>query len=219
MRPINVFTLLIITLGFACQTPANEAIDLPFYNQADFSPEWIETNDPDYKKIHTVAPFNLVNQDGDTVTNETLKGKIYVANFFFTICPTICPKMTNNLSRIQKEFVDDPEVMLVSHTVMPWIDTVEVLKEFAQLKQIESAKWHLLTGTKEQLYTLGRQSYFADEGFGKEVTLESDFLHTENIVLVDKQQRIRGVYNGTLPLEMSRLIEDIKRLKSEDQST
>lgn len=220
MKAINSFFLSLIVLA-GCHQPSESVADisLPFYNQADFTPEWIATSEPQFNDIHTVAPFKLTNQDGETVTEKDLEGMIYVANFFFSICPTVCPRMTNNLLRIQEEFIDDEEVLMVSHTVMPWIDTVEVLKEYAIRNDIQTSKWQLLTGSKKDLYTLGRQSYFADEGFGKSVTLESDFLHTENIVLVDKQLRIRGVYNGTLPLEMTRLIEDIKRLKEEDLKT
>ena len=123
--------------------------------------------------------------------------------------------MTNNLQRVQEAFAQDDEVMLVSHTVMPWLDSVEVLKDYALKNEIQTSKWQLLTGDKNLIYQLGRQSYFADEGFGKSVTDIDDFLHTENIVLVDGNQHIRGVYNGTLPLEMTRLIEDIQRLKLE----
>lgn len=200
-----------------CSSPSDHSnlVSLPFYSQADFTPEWIEADDLASGDIHTIAPFKLLNQHGDTLTNNDLRGKIYVANFFFTICPTICPRMTNNLERVQKAFEQDDSVLLVSHTVMPWIDSVATLQKFARLNGIQSGKWHLLTGAKKDLYTLGRESYFADEGFGKSVTEESDFLHTENVVLIDAHQRIRGVYNGTLPLEMSRLIEDIRKLKAE----
>lgn len=205
-------SLLIIIAGlFGCNQPRKE-IALPYYSQADFTPRWVEG---DQDTIHRVADFKLLNQEGDTIDNRSLQGKIYVANFFFTICPTICPKMTNNLQRIQEAFPDSDEVLLVSHTVMPWVDSVAVLKEFAMRNQINSHQWHLLTGDKDLIYRLGRQSYFADEGFGKSVTDESDFLHTENVVLVDQNQHIRGVYNGTLPLEMARLIEDIQRLQDE----
>jgi protein SCO1 len=195
--------------------PKVQSVGLPFYSQADFTPEWFDDQAIGSAAIHTIAPFKLVNQNGDTITESDLKGKIYVANFFFTICPTICPRMTNNLERVMEAFEQDDSVLLVSHTVMPWIDSVATLHEFAKKRGIQAGKWHLLTGEKEDLYTLGRESYFADEGFGKSVTADSDFLHTENVVLVDGQLRIRGVYNGTLQLEMSRLIEDIRRLKEE----
>ncbi|MEQ9377496.1 MAG: SCO family protein [Imperialibacter sp.] len=195
--------------------PKEVSVGLPFYSQADFTPEWFDDEAIGNANIHTIAPFKLVNQNGDTITESDLKGKVYVANFFFTICPMICPKMTDNLERVVVEFEHDDSVLLVSHTVMPWVDSVAVLHDFAERRGIQSDKWHLLTGEKDDLYTLGRESYFADEGFGKSVTADSDFLHTENVVLVDSQLRIRGIYNGTLQLEMSRLIEDIRRLKGE----
>ena len=209
----NNLLIAIVLLIMGC-TDGSKEIRLPYYTQVDFTPQWMSPAEA--KNIHTVADFSLTNQEGEEITNDDLKGKIYVANFFFTICPTICPKMTNNLQRIQETFPDDPDVLLVSHTVMPWMDSVQVLKEFAERNAINSNKWHLLTGDKELIYSLGRTSYFADEGFGKSVTDESDFLHTENIILVDADQHIRGVYNGTLPLEMARLIEDIERLKQEN---
>ena len=193
---------------------AGELVDLPFYNDPEFNAVWIDSDDPAYQQIHTIAPFELINQNGDTISDTDFDNKIFVANFFFTICPGVCPRMTGNLMSIQSEFKTDSTIRILSHTVMPWVDSVSVLKEYAEQRGIES-KWDLVTGTKEQLYTLGRGSYFADEGFGKSVTLESDFLHTENIILVDDKKRIRGVYNGTLPLEMTRLIEDIYTLKKE----
>ncbi|HCX20670.1 MAG: SCO family protein [Flammeovirgaceae bacterium] len=210
MIRISLIFLLGIYL-FGCDSKSTE-VSMPYYTQADFTPKWIEGN---VDTIHQVADFTLTNQDGQIITNADLRGKIYVTNFFFTICPTVCPKMTNNLQRVQEAFAQDDEVMLVSHTVMPWLDSVEVLKDYALKNEIQTSKWQLLTGDKNLIYQLGRQSYFADEGFGKSVTDIDDFLHTENIVLVDGNQHIRGVYNGTLPLEMTRLIEDIQRLKLE----
>ena len=210
MIRISLIFLLGIYL-FGCDSKSTK-VSMPYYTQADFTPKWIAGN---VDTIHQVADFSLTNQDGQIITNADLKGKIYVTNFFFTICPTVCPKMTNNLQRVQEAFAQDDEVMLVSHTVMPWLDSVEVLKDYALKNEIQTSKWQLLTGDKNLIYQLGRQSYFADEGFGKSVTDIDDFLHTENIVLVDGNQHIRGVYNGTLPLEMTRLIEDIQRLKLE----
>lgn len=213
MKNSLLIAMVIIVTG--CASGSKE-IRLPYYTQVDFTPQWMSSEEAE--TIHKVADFSLTNQEGQQITNADLEGKIYVANFFFTICPTICPKMTNNLQRIQEAYPNDDGVLLVSHTVMPWMDSVQVLKEFAQRHDINSNKWHLLTGDKDLIYSLGRTSYFADEGFGKSVTDESDFLHTENIVLVDGDQHIRGVYNGTLPLEMARLIEDILRLKGEQVS-
>lgn len=191
----------------------NPEIDLPFYSDYNFTPEWIEEGDSKYDSIHTIKDFSFVNQNGELITNETFDGKIYVTNFFFTICPNVCPRMTKNLKKIQAEFSEDETVKILSHTVMPWVDSVGRLAEYAQLNEVDVNQWQLVTGDKSALYDMARNAYFADEGFGKTVTAEEDFLHTENIMLIDTKRRIRGVYNGTLPLEMKRLIEDIKTLK------
>ena len=208
---------IIIGLGIllaACHAPRKqEVISLPYYNQADFTPEWYTNENVSSNQLHQIPAFDLTDQNGETFTEQDVEGKIYVANFFFTICPSVCPRMTNNLQRVQEAFVGDTSVLLVSHSVMPWVDSVEVLKEYANHNEINSNQWKLLTGDKTEIYKLGREAYFADEGFGKSVTDESDFLHTENIILVDQHRHIRGIYNGTLPLEMARLIEDIEKLK------
>ncbi len=211
---------LIFGLGImivACQPPKQQkVITLPYYNQADFTPEWYVSKEISVDQLHQIPSFDLTDQNGATFTEQDVEGKIYVANFFFTICPSVCPRMTNNLQRIQEAFIGDTSVLLVSHSVMPWTDSVAVLKEYASQNEINSDQWKLLTGDKSEIYKLGREAYFADEGFGKSVTEESDFLHTENIVLVDQRRHIRGIYNGTLPLEMARLIEDIEKLKREE---
>lgn len=187
-------------------------ISMPFYNQADFTPEWISTEDPAYKDIHSIGSFSFTDQNDETVTNETFRDKIYVANFMFTICPSICPKMTGNMEMVYNQFKGDKEVKFLSHSVMPWVDSVKVLRRYADLRGLNTGQWHFVTGDKEEIYQLARQSYFAE----KEIGLDKDsdeFLHTENFILVDGRGRIRGVYNGTIPLEMKRLSEDITILK------
>ncbi|MEO9851758.1 MAG: SCO family protein [Reichenbachiella sp.] len=193
----------------------NPEIELPYYSDAIFTPEWISPEDTKYDSIHTIADFSFVDQNGDMITNQTFENKIYVTNFFFTLCPNVCPRMTKNLKKIQKEFASDESVKILSHTVMPWVDSVDRLAEYASLNDIDVSQWSLVTGDKKYLYQMARESYFADEGFGKTVTTDEDFLHTENIILVDTKRRIRGIYNGTLPLEMKRMIEDIYTLKKE----
>lgn len=183
---------------------------LPYFTTADFTPEWIE-NPTD---IHTIAPFRFTNQNGFLVNNETVKNKIYVANFFFTICPGICPVMTENMLLIQEKFKSNDNILLVSHTVTPWIDNVERLKAYAIENKVDDDKWHLLTGEQDEIYTLAKQSYFADKQIGHK-TEEDDFLHTENFILVDKKQRIRGIYNGTKTFDINRLIEDVRILTNE----
>ncbi|WP_421890360.1 SCO family protein [Marinoscillum sp.] len=211
---ISLAWLGLILVGSGCQPTAKkeaEEISLPFFNEATFTPMWVKEGTAAYDDIHTIAPFRFVDQRGDTVSNALTNGKVYVANFFFTLCPSVCPRMSKNLLRVQEAF-EASEVVILSHTVMPWADTVERLQVYAELNDIRADQWHLLTGDKQEIYSLARESYFADEGFGKTVTVEADFLHTEKVILVDQQRRIRGVYNGTIPLEMARMIEDIQTL-------
>ncbi|MEQ8627921.1 SCO family protein [Ekhidna sp.] len=208
----NFILIVFIWIGACTSKKETVEIDLPFYNEETFTAEWIDEDDPRYEDIHTISDFEFVNQDGRVITNKTFDGKVYVANFFFTLCPTVCPKMEANLSLIQDEFQGNDQVKILSHTVMPWADSVARLKEYAFQNEINSDQWYLVTGKQEEIYKMGRLDYFADEGFGKGVTDLDDFLHTENIVLVDQERRIRGIYNGTLKLEMRRMIADIKYL-------
>lgn len=192
-----------------------EQDSLPFINNPDFTPEWIEKNDPAYSSIHTIPSFSFTNQDGNTVTEKTVEGKIYVADFFFTRCGSICPKMTDNMGLLQATFKDNDEVIFLSHSVTPEMDSVPVLKRYAEKKGVISGKWHLLTGQTEDIYTLARQQYYAGDTIGYYQT-GNEFLHTENFILVDKHRRIRGVYNGTLDVEIQRLEEDINTLLKEE---
>lgn len=213
MRYLNLLLLLFV---LSCTSLIkSDEIGLPFYNSSTFTPEWIEVDDEAYKDIHLIEDFEFVNQLEEKVDQSNFEGKIYVANFFFTTCPGICPKMTNNLKIVYNSFLEDEDVLLLSHTVMPWVDDVSKLKEYADLNGIKAEKWCLVTGAKQSIYSLARESYFADEGFGKTVTSADDFLHTENVFLIDRNRRIRGVYNGALPLEMRRLVEDVVTLKKE----
>lgn len=218
MRSIKINSLcflLILGMGLSCKeakvkTSENTAIEktgLPYFNAADFTPDW-DT------KIHKIPNFSFLNQNGDTITNATYAGKNYVANFFFTICPGICPKLTANMALLQETYRNDPELLLLSHSVMPWNDSVPVLKKYALENDIEDSKWNLVTGPKEAIYDIARNGYFADEDFTKTQDPEN-FIHTENFILVDKEGYIRGVYNGTLELDLERLKRHIKILKEE----
>ncbi len=185
---------------------------LPVYNSADFTPLWLTKNQMQNDTLHKIAAFSFTDQDNKKITNTDFIGKIQVANFFFSSCPSICPKMTNNLQKVQETFMADPSVVMTSFSVMPWVDTVKKLKIYADNFDIKSNKWHLLTGDAGKIYDLARKSYFAEEaiGFTRD---SSEFLHTEHILLVDGNQHLRGIYNGTLPLEIERLIDDIKILR------
>lgn len=191
---------------------ASYEIELPYFNDPDFNPIWIDDSDLALREFHTIANFEFQNQLGNWISQNDVKDRIYVANFFFTSCTTVCPKMSKNLMGVQNAFLNDDRVKILSFSVMPWIDTVEKLGSYAAANNIDSTIWHLLTGPKNEIYKLARESYFADEGFGKSVSDINDFIHTENFILIDQKKRIRAIYNGTLPLETKRLIEDIKSL-------
>ena len=215
-----VYSLIIGTILLGCKEDGNEKSsrveNLPYYNEASFTPHWLGFEDQILDNYHRIPDFSLINQDGDTVTAKTFENKIYITDFFFTSCPGICPKMMSNMSLLQEEFKDDDEVLLLSHSVSPDHDTVEVLKNYAESKGIQSNKWHLVTGDKELIYTLGRQSYFVEEDLGI-TNPEYDFLHTENFVLIDKNKHIRGIYNGLKTNSIQQLIADIKTLKKESK--
>jgi len=204
------FVLIITSVALldACTEPS---ATLPYYHTASFTPLWAGETKVSLDTIHTIAPFKFTDQEGKTITNATLKGKIYVANFFFTRCGSICPKMTSNLQAVAGAFSNNSNVMLVSHTVKPWEDNPAALKEYAKTHKINSRQWLLLTGSQDEIYNLARTSYFVEEepGFSKDAT---EFLHTEHSILVDKKGRIRGIYNTTVKLEIKRMIEDINTL-------
>ena len=188
---------------------------LPFINKPDFTPEWIEKKDAGYDSIHRIPAFSFTDQNGETVTEKTVAGKIYVTDFFFTRCGSICPKMTADMGILQEKFKNDDEVIFLSHSVTPQMDSVPVLKKYAEAKGVITGKWYLLTGSRDEIYRLAKKEYFAGDTVGYYQT-GNEFLHTENFILVDKHRRIRGVYNGTLPLEMERRSDDIATLKKED---
>lgn len=209
----NSSFLLLSVYFFSCQQAAKNDT-LPFINKPDFTPEWINASDSGYQNIHTIPAFEFTDQDGNMVTEKTVQNKIYVANFMFTSCGSICPKMTDNLKIIQTKYLDDPSILILSHSVTPERDSVPVLRKYATTKGIVSGKWHLLTGDVKAIYAIAKKDYYAGNVIGYYGT-QNDFLHTENCLLIDKERRIRGVYNGTLPLEMERLIADIETLKNE----
>jgi protein SCO1/2 len=187
---------------------------LPYYNDESFTPHWLTPNSEEEKSFHKIPDFNLVDQLGDTVSQKTFDDKIYVADFFFTTCPGICLKMTGNMVKVQEAFKDDPEVLLLSHSVTPSMDSVPVLKNYADKNGVLDNKWHLVTGNKTEIYNLGRNQYFVENDLGVPKVI-NDFLHTENFLLVDKNKHIRGIYNGLNRASIAQLITDIKALKLE----
>ena len=212
----NKIIIAIICAGlFACTVAKKKQEGLPFYNQPDLTPEWIAVDDPNYKTIHTIPAFSFIDQDGKTVTEKTVEGKIYVADFFFTRCGSICPVLTRNMGKLQAFFNENDKVAFLSHSVLPEMDSVAVLKKYATDHGVISGKWHLLTGDREIIYSLARKQYFAGDTVGYYKTGD-EFLHTENFLLIDQHRRIRGVYNGTVEFEMERLKEDIGDLLKEN---
>lgn len=204
----SILSVIIIYLMYDALKPDKR---LPIYQPNMVNPELVDSTLMDVKKYHTVADFQLVNQNGDTVTQDDYQDKIYVADFFFTTCPTICPIMTKNMAEIQGNILDDEDVMLLSHSVTPQIDSVEQLKKYALEKGVRDDKWNLVTGDKKQIYELARKSYLAVKTDGDGGPY--DMIHTENFILVDKEKRIRGFYDGTNREEIEKLMEDLRILK------
>lgn len=206
--------LLILSCKNKKEALGSRVDTLPYYSDASFTPKWIMPNSDALSRFHKIPAFNLTNQNGESITHETFENKIYVADFFFTTCPGICPMMTRNMHKIQEAFKTDTDILLLSHSVTPEKDSVSVLKEYALENNIQDQKWHLVTGDRKQIYTLGRQSYFVEENIGEPLGID-DFLHTENFVLVDKQKYIRGIYNGLNRTSIAQLILDIKTLQKQ----
>ena len=201
-----VFSVVAISSFNYVQTQEKK---LPIYSPSMVSDELVEEDLRYVKKYHRISDFSLLNQNGNNVTQEDYKNKIYVADFFFTTCPDICPIMTGNMLYLQ-ENLKDTNVMLASFSVTPKIDTVEVLKEYSTLKGVDDSRWNLMTGDKKQIYDLARKSYLVAKAIpdGK----NHGMIHTENFVLVDRDKRIRGYYDGTNIEEMNKLLDDIQIL-------
>ena len=211
--------MLIIFLPLADEKELDKdsrVTSLPYYQDASFTPYWLESGSIDLDTFHQVSSFELTNQDGALVNEKTFADKIYITDFFFTICPGICPKMTDNMSTLQEAFLEEEDVLLLSHSVMPDYDTVSVLKNYAEAKGVLSDKWHLVTGERSEIYSLGRDAYFVEGDLGLEKE-KDDFLHTENFVLIDKNRHIRGIYNGLNKTAIQQLITDVKTLQKVDQ--
>jgi protein SCO1/2 len=207
------YAMRLVVIGFAlaiaaCSKPEPR---LPIFGERE-----VQGTDTVY---HKVADFKFVDQDSAEVTNETFRDKIYVADFFFTSCRTICPKMKTQMLRVYDTIQNDPDVLILSHTIDPEYDTVGLLHDFAERLGVKSDKWHFVTGNKDDIYKIAQTSYFATAMEDKN---EPDgFIHSGAFLLIDKDRRIRGKYDGTVEADVNRMIVDIKRLKKEyatDQS-
>ena len=205
-----VLSGIIMTLIYGQLNPTPK---LPIYQPSMVTADLVDTTVQYIRKYHKVKDFKLVNQNGDTITQKNYKDKIYVADFFFTTCQSICIDMAKSMQTLQSEFEDDKDILLLSHSVTPEMDDVAQLKKYALEKGAIDSKWNLVTGDKKQIYNLARKEYLASktEGDGGKY----DLVHTENFVLVDKEKRIRGFYDGTNPEEIEQLIEDIDILRLE----
>ncbi|WP_223826569.1 SCO family protein [Flagellimonas sp. S3867] len=184
--------------------------ELPVLGPKDFNPELVDISLQGTETPHLVSDFELINQNGEIITQSDYENKIYVTDFFFTRCPSICPIMSNNMEKLQEVFLNNEDVMFLSMSVTPEMDNVPILKKYAERHGAIDSKWNITTGDKKHIYNLARKSYFAavDQGDGG----LQDFIHTPNFVLVDEKKRIRGVYNGTADEDMLRLTNDIKIL-------
>ena len=205
-----VFSIIAISIFYFILKPKET---LPIYQPAQVNAKLVDTSIAYKIKYHTISDFSLINQNGDTITEAFYDDKIYVADFFFTTCQSICPIMTKNMKEVQDKLINDKEILLLSHSVTPEIDSVEQLKRYAISNQINDDKWNLVTGDKKQIYNLARKSYLAveDDPLGN-----YDMIHTENFMLIDKKKQIRGFYDGTLESEIKRLLDDIEILKKLD---
>jgi protein SCO1 len=200
--------MILTVFLFSCDQFSEK--QLPIYNPSDFNPELVDKSLQSTTENHTVSDFRLINQNGKQISQEDYQDKIYVADFFFTRCPSICPIMTDNLVKIQEEFLNNDDIMLLSLSVTPKMDSIPVLREYADKKGVIDSKWNITTGNKKHIYELARKSYFAvvEQGDGG----LQDFIHTPNFILVDKKRQIRGIYDGTNDDEILRLISDINIL-------
>jgi len=207
MYKIKLIYFLAVVL-ISCNQDSKK--QLPIFNPVDFNAKLVDKSIRNISKNHTVKDFNLINQNGITITSKDYENKIYIVDFFFTSCPSICPIMTNNMLKIQEKFINNDDIMLLSMSVTPEIDNIKILKDYAIDKGVDDSKWNITTGSKKHIYELARKSYFAvvEQGDGG----LQDFIHTPNFVLVDTKKQIRGVYDGTEEKEISRLIEDINYL-------
>jgi protein SCO1/2 len=214
------FISLLVAIFFSIYSLINRK-NLPIIMPRDVNPELVDSLVQHIGYNHKIAPFSFTNQNGKKITNKDYEGKIYVADFFFTTCQTICPKMTDNMVWLQDKIKDNPKVKLLSHSVFPDEDTVEVLKNYAKEKGVIDEKWNLVTGNQNEIYKIARQSYLVVKT-GKPEEMY-DMVHTENFVLVDQKGRIRGFYNG-LNIDknvkdeknLTQLLEDIEFLSEKD---
>lgn len=218
MKSLIAFIIIFgaaVIAGMWILSDAEEKRDLPIYSPIDVNPDLVDPSIQNKGNYHTISDFYLQNQDGDWVTKDVLNGKLGVVNYFFATCPSICPLMNGKVAKVYHKFEESGEVMFLSHTVMPEVDSAEALKAYAEIYDAQTESWMFLTGDKGHLYELARKSYLiAPDMNDPNYThgSENDFIHTENVALIDKKGQIRGFYDGTSDAEMKQLAEDIQLL-------
>jgi protein SCO1/2 len=202
---------LVFSYAFGGGRSSGPPPSLPYYESSDLTPHWAPV-------AHRVHSFRLVTQAGTPLQETDLDGRIHVASFIFTRCPNLCPMLVTRLLRVQEAAREWPDVRVVSFSVTPTLDTPSVLAAFAREHGIDAERWWLATGDAPVIRRLARESYFANDSRAEDAGATDALLHTENVVLVDQQRRLRGVYNGTQPFEIERLLEDIRTLRKEGRS-
>ncbi|MBT34039.1 MAG: SCO family protein [Thalassobius sp.] len=207
---LNCFFLVLIV---SCETQQTEK-KLLIYGSREIVEKTDENNKTFNDTIyHTISNYQFVDQDSDFVTPETFSNCIYVTDFFFTTCPSICPKMTAQMMRVYEEFEENPKVKMLSHSIDPTHDTVAVLKEYADNLGVKSEKWHFVTGTRDDIFEMGRKNYMV--AVVEDENAEGGFFHGGHFILVDNHRRIRGIYDGTDSLDVNNLLNDIPILLKE----
>lgn len=218
VRKYRTFIITLLLISITCILLFYFALkpkkSLLIYTPSMVNPELVDTTIQYVANKHFISDFSFTNQNGKTITQKDYEGKIYVADFFFTTCKTICPLMTNNMAWLQDQIKNNPKVMLLSHSVTPEIDSVPVLKKYAFEKGALDNKWNLVTGNKKDIYYIARKSYLAVKTGSPEEMY--DMVHTENFILVDEKRRVRGFYDGTKREDVEKLLEDINFLCSEE---
>jgi protein SCO1/2 len=204
-----IITVAIVVTCMSCGK-VNSTYELPILGRSEIIETETESGTTYDTVYHTITDFAFVDQDSNMVTNETFTNQVYVADFFFTSCPTICPVMKQQMLRVYEVYKDNPKVGILSHSIDPEYDTVALLHEFAARLGVTSDKWHFVTGDKEDIYEIGEKSYMVVAN--EDESAPGGFIHSGAFLLVDQKRRIRGVYDGTVPEQVDILINDIKRL-------
>ncbi len=203
----RIFILLALAIAISSCTGGGQEKSLPILGSREIQEKQVDGKLVIDTVYHTIPAFKFVDQDSAWVTEKTVEDKIYVTDFFFTTCPTICPLMKNQMMRIYDKYENNPEVVLLSHSIDPVYDSVKILKDFADKLGVKTEKWHFVTGKKEDIYSLGEKSYM--------VTAQEDenepggYIHSGAFILVDKDRRIRGFYDGTVREDVDRLMQDM----------